>query len=112
MRNASSREEAGMGEMSELTSFRLWFKSQIAFVWAWILTELKLIWPATVVAGRAVGSWRLRHILLWIAAILLVIYVGILASVFVAVKYLAFQIPHNPPVNDIVYLDQGWGPSV
>jgi cytochrome c5/uncharacterized protein YneF (UPF0154 family) len=108
-----------MGEMSEHGSLKtkamriwLWLKSLLASAWARIWTKLKLLWPQGVAAGRAVGAWRLRHILLSIAVILLVIYLGILASVFVAVKYLAFQIPHNPPVNDIVYLDQGWGPSV
>jgi hypothetical protein len=58
------------------------------------------------------GAWRLRRILLWTVAAIAFVYAGIFVAVFVAVHYLSTQIPHNPPVNNIVYLDQGWGPSV
>jgi hypothetical protein len=63
-------------------------------------------------AFRAVGDWRVRSVLFYALIVGLLIEVGILTSVFVAVRYLAFQIPHNPPVRKIVYLNQGWGDSV
>lgn len=69
------------------------------------------LWAYFAGMFRRIGELRFRQILLLIAVTVAVIYLGIFTAIFVAVTYLAVQIPHNPPVDTIVYLDQGWGPS-
>lgn len=78
----------------------------------WIVEKLRAAARAGARGMERAGNWRLSSILLYAAIASLVIYSCIITAVFVAVRYFAFQIPQNPPVNRIVYLDQGWGPSV
>jgi hypothetical protein len=78
----------------------------------WTLEHLKAVGRWLVEAVRNVGTWQLRRILLYGACVVLVLYLAVLGAVFVAVRYFANQIPKNPPVGQIVYLDQGWGASV
>ena len=108
MRDAYSRQGTAMGEIARRASSKTLFERGRLWIWSW----MQWLWFEIVDAVRAIGEWQLSRILLWAAITVVFVYVGIFAAVYVGARYLSTQIPHNPPVNNIVYLDQGWGPSV
>lgn len=97
-----------MGEVAGRAPSKPWLKR----VWFWLRARLTWLWLKIRAAAQVVGAWRLSRILMWVAVACAVIYLGIFAAVYVAFRYLRTQVPQHAPVDKIVYLEQGWGPSV
>lgn len=86
--------------------------SALSLAWVRLKFGFRKLWELFVGGLRRLGDLSLRRILLWTAVVTGIVYIGIFAAIFVAITYLAVQIPKNPPVDKIAYLDQGWGPSL
>ena len=97
-----------MGEVAGSAPSKRWLKR----IWHWLLSRMRSlgawIWSWLV----WMGTWRLSRILMWAVIACAVIYIGVFGAVYIGFRYLHSQIPQHAPVDKIVYLDQGWGPSV
>jgi hypothetical protein len=75
-------------------------------------------WRASIALARKfpallvrIGEWRLRSVLKWALLLAAAGFLLLAGATLVALRLPSRQVAMHAPVQDIVYLDQGWGPT-
>lgn len=71
-----------------------------AKIWRWIHDAVIVAW-----------NWRLGTVVFWLASTSLVVFLFTTLTLMAIVYYPSTQVARSAPGGDILYLDQGWGPS-